>query len=304
MNNSFQKQFLCPRYWGIWLLFSLLKPFAYLPYTWNKAIGKGLGNLLFILATRRKKIALANIKIAFPDNSEQQNKLLAKQHFQALGFSLFEESMVNRIKDKNPSQVNFSKRIKINGIENLQHDNETGLIIIIPHFTTINVTGYALSLALACRAIYRKHDMALMDYLILKGRTIQSEDGRQANPIANTETRQIVKTLRQGGNILILPDQRYRAKGSIQVPFFGQKVPSNPGVNKLSKLGKAKVVVCFTRQEKGHYSLNISTPLENFPSGDDLQDTQRLHKLYEQEIRQNPSQYLWVHDRWDIKDHL
>lgn len=303
MNNKpqFSWWFLCPKYWGIWLGFAILKPFSYLPYSWNLTLGEKLGNLFYQLAKSRRKLAFKNINLAFPNHSVEQNNAILKEHFQSLGISLFEENMINRFKDFSAQKISFIDKIEIRGAENLQHDSKQGLIIIIPHFTTIHVTGFALSLKTPYEGIYRAHNNPLMDYLIKKNRTINSSDGRRVEPIANSQTRQMIKSLKKGNNILILPDQRYRSKGSIKVPFFGLKAPSNPGVNKLAKLGKAKVVTCFTKRIDGQYILTISPPLDNFPSGDDYQDTLVLHQLYEQEINQVPAQYLWVHDRWDIK---
>jgi KDO2-lipid IV(A) lauroyltransferase len=144
-----------------------------------------------------------------------------------------------------------------------------------------------------------------MEYLIATSRTIKQLDqkpDRQVIPISNKDTRDLIRELKNGKVLVILPDQKYGGSGSIEASFFGYKVPSNPGINKLARLGQAKVLPVFTRRIGIHYELSILPALENFPSGNDIQDTETLHRLYEAEIRDNPSQYLWVHDRWDIKN--
>jgi len=103
----------------------------------------------------------------------------------------------------------------------------------------------------------------------------------------------------------ILPDQKYRAKGSVKVPLFGQEAPSNPATSKIAKLTGCVVIPAFTRRittDQGiRYEVEFLPALEQFPSDDDYQDTLRLHALYEEAIRQTPEQYLWVHNRWDLK---
>ncbi len=41
--------------------------------------------------------------------------------------------------------------------------------------------------------------------------------------------------------------------------------------------------------------------LENFPGDDPEQDTIRLNRMFEQQIRDNPVDYLWVHRRFKTR---
>ena len=122
-------------------------------------------------------------------------------------------------------------------------------------------------------------------------------------PISKTDTRSMLKILKNGEAMAILTDQRYRKKGRLIVPFFGHDAKSNPAASKIAKLTNCLVVPTFTRRtDSFHYEMSFLPALEDFPSGDSHEDTLRLHQLYEEEIKANPAQYLWVHNRWDIKD--
>lgn len=301
-TQTFKIQFLCPKYWGIWLGFLLLRLISFLPRRLKFFTGKKIGQLLYYIAPSRKSLARKNLQLSFPEKNANQIESILKEHFESLGISLIETTINlwgnHRHPQKKPIKMPF---FTFHGLENLQQYPSQGLLLVVPHFTTIETTGLMLSHIMPFRPIYRKHDNPLMEYLITKSRTLVLDSGQSVAPLANSNTRAMIKALKDHENIMILPDQRYRAKGNIKVPFFGVDAPSNPGICKLAKLGNAKVLPVFTKRNEQHYEMTILPGLDNFPSGDDYSDILRLHQLYEAEIKANPAQYLWTHNRWNLK---
>ena len=51
-KKPFQKQFLLPKYWGIWLLFFIMLPMMYLPLRWQFWLGRKLGIYVIKLQAR------------------------------------------------------------------------------------------------------------------------------------------------------------------------------------------------------------------------------------------------------------
>lgn len=304
---KFKNQFLHPKYWGIWLGLGLLRLLALLPYKWKMPVGKALGKLLYWLAPHRRRLAKANINIAFSDRSEAEQRQILNEHFESLGIGLMEMGTVWWGHHKKDHDHAFERNlVSFIGKEHLLEAQAQGrgVLILAPHFTTLEVTGLFISFLTNYHAVYRPHDNELMDYLIAKGRSIEFSNGEHVEPVSNANTRQMLKVLKAGKSMTILPDQRYRAKGHIEVPFFGHAAKSNPSTSKIAKLTGCLVVPTFTRRlADGRYEVEFLPALENFPSGDDYTDTLKLHQLYETEIRRNPAQYLWVHNRWNIKNY-
>lgn len=303
--QTFQTHFLCPKYWGIWLGIGLLKIVSLLPLSFKFKIGKGLGRILFYLATKRRRLALANIQLCFADKTPTEQQAILQAHFESLGIGLIEMAMVWWGDHKqNHAHARERALVHFMGEDNLYQAQQAGkgVLILAPHFTTLEVTGLFVSFLTNYHAVYRPHDNPLMDYLIAKGRSIVFSDGQKVEPVSNANTRQMLKILRAGESMTFLPDQRYRSKGHVVVPFFGHATKSNPATSKIAKLTGCAVVPTFTRRlANNQYEVEFLPALENFPSGDDAADTLRLHQLYEAEIRRNPSQYLWVHNRWNLK---
>ena len=303
--NSTHPKFIHPKYWGIWLGIGLLKLLGHLPYDWKFPAGRFLGRILYRLSPKRRRLAFANIKLCFPDKSILEQRDIIKSHFESLGISLMEMTIVWWGDHKKNHAKAFERGlVTFIGEENLQQAQQQGkgVLILAPHFTTLELTGLFVSFLTNYHAVYRPHDNPLMDHLIAEGRSIEFSDGQKVEPVSNANTRQMLKVLRAGKSMTFLPDQRYRAKGHVVVDFFGHATKSNPATSKIAKLTSCAVVPTFTRRLANHqYEVEFLPALENFPSGDDVADTLRLHKLYETEIRRNPSQYLWVHNRWNLK---
>ncbi|BBP46626.1 lipid A biosynthesis lauroyltransferase [Thiosulfatimonas sediminis] len=301
------KHFWHPKYWGIWLGVGLLRVFSWLPFAAKFRVGKQLGRAMYWLAPKRRKIAAANLEIAFPEKSVGERQQLLKKHFESIGMGFAEMALIWHGDHKHHHGKAFERTlVTYRGEQNLQNalNANQGVLILAPHFTTLEVTGLFISFLTNYHAVYRPHDNPFMDYLIAKGRSIRFDNGEQVQPVANNNTRLMLKMLKSGGAMTFLPDQKYRAKGSVMVPLFGKEAPSNPATTKISKLTGCAVVPTFTRRiesEQGiRYEVEFLPALEHFPTEDD-QDTLRLHHLYETAIRQAPEQYLWVHNRWNLK---
>ena len=304
--TTFQYRFLLPNYWGIWFGLGVLRLLSLAPLRWKATIGKKLGKLLSKLSPKRRRLVFANIQLCFPEKSAKAQQKIVTEHFESLGLSLIEMGFVWwGDHKKNHAHAKERDMVEFIGQENLFSAQQKGhgVLILAPHFTTLELTGLFVSFLTHYHAVYRPHDNPLMDYLIAKGRAIQFSDGTQVEPVSNANTRKMLKVLKSGESMTFLPDQRYRSKGHVVVPFFNHPTKSNPATSKLAKLTKCAVVPTFTRRIKPfQYQVEFLPPLEHFPSGDEMADTERLHHLYETEIRNHPEQYLWVHNRWDLKN--
>ena len=73
-----------------WLGLGVLRVVCWLPHTVLLRLGNLIGNLAFRLAGRRRAIVKRNLRLCFPDMSEERRDSLAKAHFRALGMSLIE----------------------------------------------------------------------------------------------------------------------------------------------------------------------------------------------------------------------
>ncbi len=113
----------------------------------------------------------------------------------------------------------------------------------------------------------------------------------------------LVRILKKGGFVGLLADQRARRKYRIWSPFFGHQVATIPSPAVLARLSGSPILPAFvTRIRPLHHQITIEKPIFVPKTGDNrgviAEYTNRINEIIERQIRQNPSQWFWPHDRW------
>jgi len=288
-------RFFHPRFWLTWLGIALLRMIILLPWRWQMALGAVIGKLLYIALPSRRKISCINLEIAFPELTATQRETLNRKHFISLGRGLIEAALGWWGSDKKIQKLAHVEDLEI--LENALKDHR--VILLGAHFSSLEVGGRMLARFMPLHVVYRPHQNELIEYLVAAKR-----DKQYGKAIPKTRMREMIKSIKDGFPTWYATDQNYRAKGSILVPFFGQDAPTNPGTSRLAKMTGAKVLPCITvrllddADKRQGYLIRAIPTVEDFPSGDALQDTTKLNLILEKLIREFPDQYLWTHKRY------
>jgi len=113
----------------------------------------------------------------------------------------------------------------------------------------------------------------------------------------------LVRILKKGGFVGLLADQRARRRYSIWSPFFGHQVATIPSPAVLARLSGSPIVPAFiSRIRPLHHRMTIGEPIVVPKTGDNreviAEYTDLINGIIEKQIRQNPAQWFWPHDRW------
>ena len=294
--QQFSSALLHPRYWLTWLGFGLWWLLAQFPYRWQLKLGRGLGWLTFHLAKRRRRIAERNIALCFPELSAAEQAQLVRDNINSTAIAVFESGIAWFW----PS-AKMHKLFSVEGIEHLQQAERDGqgVLLMAMHFTNLDIGGAMLCLEHSFDAMYRPHNNPVYDYVQRKGRERHAEASRV---ISRDDVRGTVKALRSGRGVWYAPDQDYGRKHSVFVPFFGVQAATVTTTGQLARLGRARVIPFVqTRLPEGGYRITVYPPLEDFPTGDDRADALRVNRFIEERVRENPTQYMWVHRRFKTR---
>lgn len=114
--------------------------------------------------------------------------------------------------------------------------------------------------------------------------------------------RQLLKTLKQGGSIIMLPDQvpAPEAGGDgVWAPFFGRPAYTMTLLPRLAESTGAVVLLFFARRLPGGrgFAVHIEPPLSPFPK-DKTAAASALNHALEKLITLAPEQYLWGYNRY------
>lgn len=282
---------LSPREWPAWLGIGLGWALAHLPWALVRAIAPALGSLLRMLMRARRHAVQVNLALCFPGLEEVEREALLRANFRELGLSVF-EFLRAWWGPLSPLDRGF----ELLGREHVEavRAEGRGVLLISPHFMTLEICTRLLCGALPVAGMYRPHDSKALDWAVRHGRL-----GHAAAMFARDELRPAIRHLKQGGILWFAPDQETRRGDSVFVPFFGQPAKSLTSTHAMARLSGARVLPLFhERLADGRYRVEIGPPLEDFPSTDAVADTARSMAVVEAAIRRAPAQYLWLHKRF------
>jgi KDO2-lipid IV(A) lauroyltransferase len=291
---SFHPSFYGPKYWPTWIGLGGLYLLARIPLRLSIKLGEQLGNALYYLAPSRRRIAQTNVALCFPELSAAEQTHMVRGILRSVTVGALESAKALWGPDSA-----FSKHYTITGLEHITAARERGqgVLLVGCHLTTLDAAGRLLARHVRYDALYRKDPNPLLAYKLIKAR-----EHFMGSAIVRSDTRQLVRNLRNGHVVWYAPDQDYGLKHSVFVPFFGVTAATVVGTGRIAHLGKAAVLpFAHYRDGQGHYHLVIAPPLENFPVGDDSADATRINQVIETAIRQQPEQYLWVHRRFKTR---
>lgn len=252
--------------------------------------------LMFNVIGYRKIVVLENLKLAFPEKSEEERKKIAKDFFRHLtdlimesvkAFSISEKEMSKRYSYKNPELVNnFTKQGRSIALV-AAHQANWEWSISLPLVLDGNVNGAYTKLG---NPYFEKVVRSSREkYGIIGYKTSETVKGMQKNFAEKTQ-----------GLYILLSDQSPQLhKTFYWNEFFGVQVPMHTGAEILAKRFDLVVINYITRKVKrGYYETEFQLITDAPKEFEDYQITDKYTRLTENNIKQQPALYLWSHKRF------
>lgn len=277
------------------LALALMWLLHFLPLSWLAPLGIGFGRLLFALAGERRRIAITNLRLCFPELTEAGRIALARRHFEAFGRSFLERGLLWWA-----SPARLKKLVRLEGLANFEALAGRPVILLVPHFIGLDMGGTRIMLEFDIVSIYANQKNLLFNAALLKGR---SRFGGSTLLSRQEGTRKAIKAMRAGKPFYYLPDMDYGERDTIFVPFFGVPAATITGLSRLARISDAAVLPVITRMLPGGsgYVVEIGAAWTDFPGASIEADTRRMNAFIEDEIRRMPEQYLWLHKRFKTR---
>ena len=260
-----------------------------------RALGAGLGALLWLVAGRRRHIADVNLRLCFPEWSDAQRRRVVWRHFMAFGQSVLDRAWLWHA----PEKV-LHQRLQWTGA--LHELSDPGpLVMFAPHFVGLDAGGLAVSMALrpaAVAFIFVAQSNRVVEQWVRAGR---ERMGNTRPYFRHEGMRQILAGLKRGDALHLSPDMDFNREESIFVPFMGVQAATVPSLSRLARVAGARVVPVVTRMTPSGYTIEAKSSMTDFPSNDLVADTTRMNEVLEGFIRTMPEQYHWVHRRFKTR---
>ena len=291
-----EKWFLLnPLYWPIWFIFALLWLITRLPFKVQMSIGRSIGKLLFLFPSSLKKVTEINLSLCYPELSAQDRTTLMKKNFESIGLAFIETAMAWWLPDKKLADM-----FQLDGLSYAEEafKKGKGILLVSPHFTSLELVGRIISMKYAFAVMYRPHKKAFISVIHEYFRK-----PHYAAYIPRHDIRQLLHVLKQNMAVWYAYDIDAGLKRSVFAPFFGIQTASLTALSRLAELSGAAILpIHFYREEnKFQYHISLHPPLDHFPSNDVQEDATRMNAILETTIRLKPDQYVWQYKRFKTR---
>ena len=261
--------------------------------------GERVGWLMFHLLGHERRIALANLRLAFGESRPPAElHRLARASFANAHGSLVAMAWSPRFRKvdirpfvENPEEYDRAKALQ----------TERGLIMLTLHFGDWEMLGLATAAyGLKTTVVARELPNAALSQRITELRGLT---GHTIIPQAGAVKR-LLHGLRRGEAVGLLADLNGRREGGgVWLNFFGLPVFNNSSVAALAlRTGAPICLLVAEPRPGGRVRILSSGPIQYTPTGDYGHDVQELSQCClsagEAMIREHPEYWLWNYRRW------
>ncbi|TVZ57212.1 KDO2-lipid IV(A) lauroyltransferase [Lutibacter sp. Hel_I_33_5] len=244
----------------------------------------------------RKKIVMNNLKLAFPNKSATELKIIHKKFYRYFIDFIFESIKTLTISEKEIKSRYHFKNIKV--IDDL-YKKDKSIALMMAHYGNWEwIISLTLNTEMDSYAAYTKVNNPYFERLVKKYR---SKFGMHL--IKASETTKTILTNHKNnktGLFVLASDQSPTVeKAHYWREFFGQKVPVHIGGDMIGrKFDYAVVNANVTRVKRGYYEIDIETITEDAKSLPRNKVIDIYTDMIEKHISKQPEFYLWSHKRF------
>ena len=259
-------------------------------------IARFVGRVVYVVLPIRKSVVLQNLKLAFPEKSEQERKRIARQTYMNFGQTFFEFLRAPvRTRDE------LQRRVTLHHTHVLKESYESGrgTLLMTGHFGNWELAACAIvDLGYPLVVIAKKQRNRQVDELLNHYRRVS---GIETVPLG-MGVREFLRALRQNKFVAMLADQDAHREG-VFVDFFNRPSATAPGPAAFALKTGAHIIftTCVLNRDDTYditfEKIDINTIPAKAP--DPVKEiTQKHVSKLEEKIRAWPHHWFWMHRRW------
>ncbi len=277
----------------------------FFPYQAVRRIGRCVGWFGFWFLGDQRRVALANLDVAFGDTKTRREKMqIARASFQSFGAAMLGLFWSARLTPALTKQIVEVDDTSLQMIRDCMARGK-GVIFIMMHYGDWELQGPAFGFReIPMTAIAKRMRNPALERIFVQ---LRSQWGHRVvtGPYAMLR---VLKTLKRGGCAAVLVDQHVGLRsGGTWCDFFGLPVLTNSTIGQLKLLSGAAIVTSIARPlPDGRIRIDCRE-FPHQPSGNDQADIQTISQqclnFCETVIRDQPEHWLWSYKRWKARPH-
>lgn len=241
------------------------------------------------------KTVLRNLRLAFPNKTEDERRVIAKQAWESVGRTAGELPHLPSIHPYNSDRVEVIGAQYLDQIEN----SDQGAIFVTGHYANWEVMAATVcNRPVDCLVTYRALNNPHIDRRLNQ---VRHDYGVGVLTPKGLGTRELMRALSKGKSVGLMNDQKFNQ--GLPIDFFDHPAMTAPGPSRLAIKYNIPIIFVSTRRTgPARFRVEIYEPFMPTQTGDTQKDVrvcvERITKLLEDEVRTNPGQWFWQHRRW------
>ncbi len=288
--------------WLLYVAVRVLVVFLYLfDVETNLRFACVLGRLLWRHYDRGRQRALDNLRASFPEKSEEWIEQTGRRSFEQLVMLTIDILFTPRLV-KRYNLWDYADLKNVMPILDRMRERK-GMLLVTGHYGNFEIVGYLLGLfGFEIYSIARPLDNKYLNRFLYEVRQRRGQHIIDKKGAAE-EMPDIVK---KGATLGFIADQDAGKKG-IFVDFFGRKASTYKSIGLLAITYSLPIVVGYSRRVGNRFFFEIGAtrviePHEWADKEDPLTwITAEYAKAIEVFVREDPTQYWWLHRRWKTR---
>jgi len=267
----------------------------------NLRTARFFGRLMWKYYHRGRERALANLQASFPEKDREWIVRTGKESFQQIAMLVMDLVFVPRLVKKH-NWRDYSRYKTVERAKWLMQEGR-GLLLVAAHYGNFEIMGYLMGLfGFNVFSIARPLDNRYVSNYLYGVRQRAGQriiDKKGAAEIMD-------KIPARGATLCFIADQDAGKKG-IFVDFFGRKASTYKSIALLAITNNVPIGVGYSRRIGDRFFFEIGVNRIIFPDEwADKEDpltwvTQEYTSAIERFIREDPTQYWWLHRRWKTR---
>ena len=260
------------------------------------AAGTLLGRAFYSFDRGHRRLAIENLRAAFPVRSEEECRTICREMF-----SHFGRLLVVLLKFSTMRSDEMLARVEFEGEERVihAHAQKRGVLLYTGHFGFWEINALVHALTLKPMAVLaRPLDNPLLHDLL---ETVRTSTGNSVF-YRRGAIRRVLRALEANQAVAFLIDQHMQPADAVYVDFFNRPAATTSALAALALRTGAPVVPVFALPLPGGRFRMVYEHAVEPPDADNehaiTEFTQRCTDVLEMYVRRYPELWLWMHRRW------
>ena len=271
-------------------MFYIFRFLSRLPLAWLHKIGAFLGLLTWLVSPTYRRHMRENMQLALGADGEARERFAAILHAGKAALEL------PRIWMRSHADAS-ALIVQISGSACVEEAKQRGkgIIYLTPHLGCFEITAQYLSQSAPLTVLYRPPKQAWLQKLVQTGRI---RDTMQIATADLAGVRILLKALKRGEAIGILPDQAPQAGEGLWLDFFSRPAYTMTLAARLAETGASIILCAAERLPHGRgFHFHLAEPTKEI-TGTTKERAEEINRQIESLIRRYPAQYLWGYNRY------